>query len=214
MNKKLFNIAGVNTVSLRLFILLIILTPSLRAQTISNLEIFYQLVDSASSQASQNIIKISNEVAVTFDLGLYYTIFENRIISQLGVNGLKVNRGTDSNVNKHNLNFIIDKAEVIYGEQKRDGFLGDFFVSREVILSGNYLVSSPSASLQNGYREFHFKYSDRIKVEDIEKVENRSFPFTQGRIPSVPFFSSLLEPVIAVGAAAAAVILFFSIRSK
>lgn len=214
MNKKLFNIAGDKIRTLRFFILFLSFPLLVNAQPASNLEIFYSLVDSASMNAAKNITSSTKQLNITFELGIYFSIFENRIISQISKNDIKVLRGAESNNNFPTLNFIIDNAEVVYGEQERDGFLGDFYVSREVMLSGNYLVLSLPTSLQNGYQEFHFKYSDKIKVEDIEKVENRSFPFTQGRLPSEPFFPSLLEPVIAVGAAAAAVILFFSIRSK
>jgi len=179
MNQKLFYIAGEKTIQLRLFILLFLLTPLLKAQTLSNLEIFYKLVDSAAIQASRNINRVSDEVSVTFDLGIYYTIFENRIISKLSSNGIKVLREANSDLKKHSLNFIIDNAEVIYGEQERDGFLGDFYVSRNIIISGNYLLTLPFESFRNVYKEFHFTYTDRLKVEDIEKVENRSFPFFQ-----------------------------------
>jgi hypothetical protein len=57
-------------------------------------------------------------------------------------------------------------------------------------------------------------YIDTIKVDDIKNLENISFKFTTGSLPPEPFFSGLFEPVFALGTAAAAVILFFTIRSK
>lgn len=214
MKQKFFNTAGDMNKILRLFLLIFSFPLLTNAQPASNLEIFYSLVDSASINASTNISEISKELNITLELGIYFTIFENRIISQLSKNDIKVLRGAESKLNHPTLNFVIDNAEVIYGEQKRDGFLGDFYVTRDLILSGNYLLTSGIESFLNKGEEFEYTFSDRIKVEDIEKVENRSFPFTQGILPSEPFFSSLLEPVVAVGAAALAIILFFSVRSK
>ncbi len=214
MIKQFLKIAGEKNKNLRLFIFIILFTFAGKAQTQSNLEIFYSLIDSAAVNASENISPIVSEVNVTLDLGIYYSIFENRILSRLGQNGLKVTRGTNSTQKSHHLNFIIDNASVNYGDQKRDGFLGDFHVTRNVTLSGNYLLTSDAESSMNELKEFSFTFNDMVKVEDIEKLENRSFPFTQGTLPPEPFFSSILEPVIAVSAAAAAVILFFSVRSK
>lgn len=211
MNQKLFNIAGKSAKIFRLFLFIVIFISAGKAQTLNNLDIFYLLVDSAAAQTAEKISLSSKEVSITFELGSYYTIFQNRIVSQLSANGLKVIRASEDDREVPDLNFVIENAEVKYGEQKRDGFFGDFFVERDLTLSGNYLLSGNSES---SYEEFSYSFNDQVKIEDIEKLENRSFPFTSGILPPEPFFSSLLEPVIAIGAAAAAVILFFSVRSK
>jgi hypothetical protein len=214
MKQKLFKIAGDNTKTLRLFVFLILISFNSNAQTQSNLEIFYSLVDSASYQTADEVLKLVPEAALTTELGIYYTVFENQIFSGLSSRGLKLKRGAGITNDIPNLNFLIKNAEVKYGEQKRDWFLGDFIVTREVLLQGSYLLTSNEDASLTKMNEFSFSYSDRVKVEDIEKIENRSFPFTSGILPEEPFFSSILEPVIAVSAAAIAVILFFSVRSK
>ena len=104
----------------------------------------------------------------------------------------------------------MEKAEVEYSEQERDGWFGDYFVPRTVFLQGNYFNSYSGKGLQ----EFNISVMDTVNVENIGEFENDSFPFTKGEVPAEPFFSSLLEPVIAIGVAAAAVVLFFSVRSK
>lgn len=211
MKQNFFNIAGKKLKSFWLFIFILIFIPAGKAQTLNNLEIFYLLVDSAAAQTAQSIFPFKQEVSITFELGNYYTIFQNRIVSQLTSNGLKVIRTSQDKPEIPILNFVIENAEVKYGKQERDGFFGDFFVERKLTLSGNYLLSNV---VESSYKEFSYSFNDKIKVEDIEKLENRSFPFTSGILPPEPFFSSLLEPVVAIGAAAAAVILFFSVRSK
>lgn len=214
MNQRIFNIAGERMKVLRLFILFLFLPFVANAQTIKNLDVFYLLVDSAATETAQKISIIAPEVSLNLDMGTYYSVFENSIFSAMNNHGLKVRRGSNRNDSVPGLNFIINQAQVIYGDQERDGFLGGFFVSREVSITGSYLLTSTESSVLTTFSEFDYSYVDRVKVEDIELIENRSFPFTVGRLPDEPFFSSLLEPVIAVGAAALAVILFFSVRSK
>jgi len=48
----------------------------------------------------------------------------------------------------------------------------------------------------------------------VKSLENPNHPFTKGNIPAEPFFESIPEPVLAIGTAATAVILFFILRSK
>jgi hypothetical protein len=98
---------------------------------------------------------------------------------------------------------------VRYTEPEKDGIFGDFFTERTIELSGNFFVSN-----QSQVKDFTIAVKDTINVEDVEKVENRSYPFTRGELPPEPFFSSLLEPIVAVGAAAVIIILFFSVRSQ
>ena len=62
--------------------------------------------------------------------------------------------------------------------------------------------------------EFSLSEEDRVPFSDIVKIENRALPFTQGRIPDEPLFSSLLEPIIAIGTTVVTVFLLFSVRSN
>ena len=92
----------------------------------------------------------------------------------------------------------------------RDGLLGDEKVPRILELKGNYLIKNSKETVKT----FEYFYADTISVDEIKSVENISYPFTQAEVPAEPFFSNLWEPVIAIGAAAVAVYLFFSVRSK
>ena len=92
----------------------------------------------------------------------------------------------------------------------KDGWFGSHYVQRFETIYGNYLQSS-SESMK---KEFKITQLDTVKVEEIKNLENESFPFTKGTIPSEPFLSGFAEPIIAIGTAAAAVVLFFTIRSK
>jgi len=63
-------------------------------------------------------------------------------------------------------------------------------------------------------QKFEFTKIDTVKVEDINSLENPAFPFTQASVPPEPFLSGIAEPIIAIGTAALAVVLFFTIRSE
>lgn len=214
MKNQLINKAGETRNHLRFFIFIILFSSFCSAQTKTNLDIFYNLVDSAAAAAAEEVAENYSELSISTELGIYYRIFENPIISKFTSKEIKVIRNSNSDSSISHLNFVIDEAVVKYGEQERDGFLGDFFVSRDVKISGNYLLTNTGNSIQSELKNFTYSYNDKVRADSIDRVENRSYPFTQGELPTEPFFSSLLEPVIAVGAAAVAVILFFSVRSK
>lgn len=208
MNNNLYHITGLINKSLRFLFLIIIINFSLSAQSISNLEKFYTLVDSASSLMLKDLGDIK-EVKLDLNLGIDYSVFANQIRGKVLKNKIKLFNDGLPNGNVTNVNFVIDNCSVEYGSPERDGLFGDFYAERKIKLSGNYFISYISS-----LKKFALENKDTINVEDFEKIENRSYPFTQGELPSEPFFSSLLEPIVAISAAAITIILFFSVRSK
>jgi hypothetical protein len=182
-------------------------TLGILAQSKTNLDIFYTLVDSSVNDFLSQIPETEDSVELELNLGESYSIFENKIIADLYSSGKFL---AEKNNNAQHINYIIDDAKVEYGEISRDGFFGDYFIPRKISLKGNYLVRINSAS----FKEFNYLFNDTIRYDEIKDVENESFPFTKGDVPSEPFFSGLFEPIVAIGTAALAVILFFTIRSK
>jgi len=186
-----------------------IFTISVPAQQKTNLEIFYNLVDSS-------VVKINQEISTTglkinFTTGSYFSVFQNQIVSDFAKLGRTI--VTDSTKRLTNLtiiNYTIDNANVKYGEMERDGFFGDFIMPRKINLSGSYSLSEDIISAE----KFDLAYEDTVAVDRVKVFENPSYPFTQGEIPSEPFLSSLFEPIVAISSAALAVILFFTVRSK
>lgn len=207
MKMKLNTIAGIRSNSLRLFLLVILLsTISVHGQSKTNLEIFFSQIDSAGKEILSNISDINTPVKINFLSGSEYSILENRLTSFLIKDGLKISSDENSSLK---LSFVITEASVKYDDSFRDGLFGDILVERTVVLNGNILIPE-----QNLSKDFSYLSADTIKYEQLSEIENRAYPFTQNNHPSEPFFSSLIEPIIAVGAAATAVILFFTIRSK
>lgn len=204
----LFKISGVVSKSLRFLFLILLLQSALYSQTVSNLDRFYILVDSASNLLIRDLKDIK-KINLELNFGVDYSVFANKVRGNLLRSGIQLVSDNPDEQNFVRVNFVVDNSFVEYSEPEKDGIFGDFFTKRTTELSGNYFISKHS-------KVYDFKISvlDTINVEDVETVENRSYPFTQGELPPEPFFSSILEPAVAIGAAATVIILFFSVRSK
>lgn len=175
------------------------------AQADSNMEVFNRLVDSSVVKINKVIPGNGDTIAVRFRSGENYSVFSNRValdFSRLG--------RTIASASPNVVNYTIEDAGVNYGDMYRDGLFGDYFLPRKLSLKGNYSVETGSTVPG----EFYFTSVDTVAVDDIESIENPAYRFTGGDVPSEPFFSSLFAPVVAIGSAALAVILFFTVRSK
>jgi hypothetical protein len=208
MNNFLNYITGAAKKSFWFLFFIIIANQVVTAQTVTNLDRFYSVVDSASTSFVDDLGNIK-EVELELGLGTYYAVFANQVRSKILRNGIKISSSNDSSGNIEKVNFTIGECSVKYSQPERDGLFGDYFTDRTIEVQGNYFVPS-----NQKVKEFNIAKKDRVNVDDVEKIENRSYPFTHGDLPPEPFFSSLLEPIVAVGAAAITIILFFSVRSK
>lgn len=193
-----------------LFFSLFILTycASNFAQTKSNLDLFYSMVDSSAAKIIKSLPDTSQAISIELNLGTNYSVFGNRLIGYLSAHGINISLKT--NEGESILRYVVDHTNVSYPEMFRNGFLGTYYAKRKVSLSGNFILSNFKTKSEN----FSYSITDTVKADGIKEIENAAFPFTHGEIPAEPFFSSLLEPAVAIGAAATAVVLFFTIRSK
>ncbi len=180
------------------------------AQTKSNLDVFYSLTDSLVYKISSEIPSTNNEILLQLHPGNVYSVFNNEINSAFITAGKKVREVPPDEFNIPTVDIVIESASVNYGDVFKDGWFGSYYTVRELNINGNYLQSFS----ETGKQEFNLEYADTINVDQITELENENFTFTKSKIPSEPFISGLVEPLLAVGTAAAMVILFFSIRSK
>ncbi len=176
-----------------------------RGQGKTNLQVFDQLVDSSLVELTELLPDTVKNISLDTEAGAY-AVFNSQIISNLTGKGYKL---VDHD-NAFGLQYVIKEASTSYGDIFRDGFLGDYLVPRRLTLSGSGNFSGRTITTHN----FNFTYQDTVAVDSVNTYENPAWPFTHGSLASEPFFSGILEPVIAVGTAALAVILFFTIRSK
>jgi hypothetical protein len=177
------------------------------AQFYSNLQAFSNLVDSSAMRLVKENNLAGRKIAVVKSLPPAYSYFGNQLAASISkYSGVPL---SDTS-NAAQVEYNIEEAKVSYGEMYRDGLFGSYNIEREILLKGNYLVNSSGHNVKT----FQLAFSDTLKYDDIRNCENPAYPFTQGEIPAEPFWSSLLEPAVAVGSAAAAIYLFFSVRSK
>ena len=189
-------------------VIIVFLSVDLSAQQPdTNLNIFYSMIDSSVTDFISKVPQSEESIKLDLNLGKYYSAFTNKVIAKIISFGKKISNGNDES---SNVNYIINKAEVTYGDIYRNGFFGSFYLPRNLFLKGNYTVEGDSTV----FKGFSYSYNDTLKYDDIKNVENDSFPFTKGEIPPEPLLSSLFEPIVAIGVAAVAVILFFTVRSK
>jgi hypothetical protein len=198
------NIIEIKQIKL-LIIFSLLLVSSANSQQTNNLSLFTQLVDSSLVKIKSTIPDSIKNINLQFSPSSF-DVFNSEVIDGLINEGYKLN----SDNNSYKIQYIVKVAAVNYGDIFRAGILGDFFTPRTILFSGNFnsfgrLISS---------HEFNYSFIDTVKFDDVKNLENPAYPFTQGKLPSEPFFSGLLEPVVIVGSAALAVILFFTIRSK
>lgn len=193
-----------------LTIILILSSSIVFPQIKTNIEIFYSLTDSLVNDVASGLNEDNKNITLTLNLGDSYSVFSNSIRNGLQKKGIKIFPVSSESKILPEINLNLINAKVEYGESERDGWFGNYYVSRTIAIEGNYLNSLSG----DGLISYYFKSVDSVNVDEIESLESESFPFTKGKVPGEPFFSSLWEPVIAIGVAAVTVILFFSVRSK
>ncbi len=193
-----------------LFTFIPIIQPVNFCQTKTNLEVFYSLTDSLADQINLEIPSNEKKILLTLNLGQSYSIFSNKIRDRFIKKGKEILEQPPDEINIPDINIVMEGAGVEYGEMFRDGWFGTHYVQRYSTIFGNYLQTFS----ESGKREFEFTVVDTVKVEDLKFLENDSFPFTKGKIPSEPFLSGFAEPLIAIGTAAAVIVLFFTVRSE
>jgi hypothetical protein len=193
-----------------LFLSLLFSSTITFSQTLTNLEVLYSLSDSLTSRIINKLPKGNESIRLKLNLGDAYSIFANQIRSGFTEKGIEIFPSDTNDSTPPEINIVMENAGVEYGELDRSGWFGDYYAPRTIFISGNYFTSI----LTNPLSDYFISVTDTIRVKDINTLENESFAFTRGQIHTEPFFSSIWEPVIAIGIAAAAVILFFSIRSQ
>jgi hypothetical protein len=207
VNKYQFTRGKFFFLSLTLFLLL---SEEGICQTPTNLEVFYSLTDSLVDQIVQQLPLKENQILLKLNLGDSYSLFSNNIRTRFSKKGKEILNYIPEDIHVPQVDIVLEGAGVEYGEMFKDGWFGSHYIQRYSTIFGNYLQTFS----KEGKREFEITKIDTIKVEDIKYLENDSFPFTKGTVPSEPFISGVAEPLIAIGTAAVVVALFFIIRSK
>lgn len=187
------------------FLFFSIIYSDLIAQT--NLELLYKLIN----QSVQKIDSVINKKESKIKLMIFSSSsleplkpYIAKSFSEYGYDSIFVEK-------EPNLLYILTDANVKYQNIFETKLFGDNYLRRNVQLKGSVLLLNESVNVPYN---FSINYIDTIKYDDVNLIENKKFPFTQGEIPEPPILKNLLQPAIVVGTLITAVILFFTIRSK
>jgi hypothetical protein len=181
-------------------IILFLLTGLTASQSRTNLEVFYDLVDSSVSMLPEDIKEKKAAVYAGSNILLQNYIF-NKLRQRYGEISVSEK---DSDIS-----YAVENIKLEYGEIFRKKFLGDYYIERNFLLKGNAVSTGSLNTI-----DFNLVYRDTVKFDNVAELENNLHPFTKAPLPAEPFLQGIIEPVVAIGAAATAVILFFIIRSK
>jgi len=105
------------------------------------------------------------------------------------------------------------ELHVAYGNVRAEGLFTGKVADRDVLVNTNARLVDQRSGVVVLNREFRETLRDTIRVSDVPMLEDPNVPVTQGTPPGEGFFSSLVEPLIMLGAVAVAVYLLFTVRS-
>ena len=189
-----------------------------------SITLFFGLCDTVSGQPAGNIDVINSLLDESVDMilesvdnvdGLLLEYnsppqlkrFENRIVYTLTEKGINVLKNKTSSIK---LNYALDDVSVSFSEAFRESFFGGYKTERKVKIAGSFILYENGKVSEGKY--FNFFKNDTLDYESIQDFNNGFVAKTEK--PDVPFFDSLLEPVIALGTVAVAIFLFFTVRSN
>ena len=197
-------------ISFLLPVLFLISSAEVESQSKTNLDVFYSLTDSLVDQINYKLPSSEKKILLTLNLGQSYSLFSNSIKERFRQRGKEIVEQPPDELNISHVDIVMEGAGVEYGEMFRDGWFGTHYIQRYSTIFGNYLNTFSTT----GKKEFEITRMDTVKVDDLKFLENESFPFTKGVTPSEPFLSGFAEPLIAIGTAAAVIVIFFTVRSE
>lgn len=177
-------------------------------QTKTNLEIVYSLLDQSADKIDSVLKGENNSFSFKFNSPPDYQFLRAKILDSFIKRSYNIKQENGS----ANLEYNITNISTSYGESFKDGFFGDYYVERSVVVQGSAIISNSGKNFSS--IDFNETYRDSVRIEEITALENESLPFTKSQIPPPPVFSNLLEPIIVVGTLIVTVILLFTIRSK
>lgn len=180
----------------------------IEAQTKTNLDLVYDLIDRSISKTEPFINQKNNTYHFVYTSPDSYSFLKSSVVNSYISKGISL-KENDSSETK--LEHTIKNIRVEYSNPYKDGFFGDLLIERIIKIDANLILSDKS-----GIKTYDMNdsYKDTVEVESISRIENPAIPFTQSAIPELPFFSNLLEPIIVVGTLIVTIILFFTVRSK
>jgi len=188
---------------------LLIVPVFVTAQTKTNLEKIFQLIDNSVVKVGEVVGKTEN-VALSVTGTVSLELLKPKVQAAFSNRGYKMKNENSDEIAK--VTYSLNQAKVEYANAEKDGFFGDVIAERIVSLNGIVSIISSDGLLKTF--DVNESAKDTIIVDEIKNYEDSTVPFTQGKKPEVSFFSNLLEPVLVVGTLVTTIILLFTVRGK
>ncbi len=102
----------------------------------------------------------------------------------------------------------------VYSNIKGSDFTGNKLTGREIRVSYEYEIVKAGNSERLYSDRVLKKAKDSFDSEMINQIEDRRYSFTKGKLPEEKGLEKYLFPSIIIAVSAAAIIMFFSIRSN
>lgn len=106
------------------------------------------------------------------------------------------------------------KITTVYKRIFTDKILGTKKVEREIMVAYDMDITDKKSSLIVYNLKFQKGFKDNFDLDKLSLVENNQYKFSHSELPPESKLDEILFPSIIIAASAAAIILFFVIRSK
>lgn len=181
----------------------------------SNMAVADRLIDEGLLKLRNSMTLLGDEKLFVFKYDQYNPeadYIARRV--QTALQGFKVLWGTEHDSSDYSVDMIRPSVKVRYAGISTDNVIGNKRIERIVSVGFDFLIQSSGES--GGSDSVSFAKSNRsyVDYESLPSVESSLFPFLRAELPNEGSSSSLLIPAVMIGVSAAAIILFFTIRSK
>ena len=198
--------------SLIISFLSLLISFSSIAQTKTNLEVIYRLIDRSVSRADSILIP-KQTINLSFTSSSALEVLKPKIFQTFNEHGYLLTSATiESNESNSAVNYTVTSLKVEYRNPFSDGFFGGLLLEREISFNYSLTITGTDKTIKS-FNHIENQI-DTIKLDEISGLENKTLPFTQSSIPSTPLLTNLWEPIIVVGTLIVTIVLLFSIRGK
>ena len=162
---------------------LLIVPVFVTAQTKTNLEKIFQLIDNSVVKVGEVVGKTEN-VALSVTGTVSLELLKPKVQAAFSNRGYKMKNENSDEIAK--VTYSLNQAKVEYANAEKDGFFGDVIAERIVSLNGIVSIISSDGLLKTF--DVNESAKDTIIVDEIKNYEDSTVPFTQGKKPEVSFF--------------------------
>lgn len=186
----------------------------------NNISIINRLIEESFLSPGNKLTELGKDkfYGVSFDPGnqaetYLFERFKNRFYDYK----LIVNENSDS------INYVLKfKDPVIKTKYKKiftDNVIGVKKIAREITVSYRLQIAAKTDSSSDSMKiildqNFNKKSKDNIDLDKLTYTEDSRYKFSSSELPEESTLNQIMFPAIIVAASAAAIILFFTIRSK